>query len=101
MTRKNRTPSDRTHTEEPTMPRPTKAPDHAASSSQLLATSASLPTRYLWPEDVSVILGVPVETLYAWRKRNYGPRAAKVGRHLRYDPDEVSHWFAAQTTVEA
>lgn len=50
----------------------------------------------LWTvEQVSEYLGVSPETLYAWRKRPkpYGPRAGKVGRHLRYDPDEVRTWF--------
>jgi predicted DNA-binding transcriptional regulator AlpA len=48
----------------------------------------------LWSvDDVSAFLGVPVETLYQWRKRHYGPRAGRVGRHLRYEPDEVRAWF--------
>src|SRR6266545_4998992 len=38
----------------------------------------------LWSvDDVSAFLGVPVETLYQWRKRRYGPPAARVGRYLR------------------
>ena len=48
----------------------------------------------LWTvEDVSTFLGVPVSTLYQWRHRRIGPRAAKVGRHLRYDPAEVRSWL--------
>lgn len=48
----------------------------------------------LWTvEDVSRYLGVPVETLYRWRKVRYGPRAARVGRHLRYDPEDVRVWL--------
>ncbi|WP_229069006.1 helix-turn-helix domain-containing protein [Actinoplanes sp. DH11] len=46
--------------------------------------------------DVAVYLGVPVETLYTWRKRHYGPPAARIGRHLRYDPDTVRAWFHDQ-----
>lgn len=48
------------------------------------------------PEDVANYLGVPIETIYAWRKKGYGPQAARVGKHLRYDPDTVRAWFAAQ-----
>jgi predicted DNA-binding transcriptional regulator AlpA len=52
----------------------------------------------LWDiDDVSAFLRVPVETLYQWRKRKYGPPAAKVGKHLRYDPTEVRDWFSDQT----
>lgn len=51
----------------------------------------------LWSvEDVSTFLGVPVETLYQWRKRRYGPPAARVGRHLRYDPADVRAWVKAR-----
>ncbi|SCF13639.1 transcriptional regulator, AlpA family [Micromonospora coriariae] len=52
----------------------------------------------LWTvEDVSTYLGVPVQTLYTWRKRRIGPPAGRVGRHLRYDPDVVRAWFADQS----
>jgi excisionase family DNA binding protein len=48
----------------------------------------------LWSvDDVAAFLRVPVETLYQWRKRKYGPPAARVGRHLRYDPADVRAWF--------
>ncbi|MEU1753997.1 helix-turn-helix domain-containing protein [Micromonospora matsumotoense] len=54
----------------------------------------------LWTvDDVSAHLGVPVQTLYTWRKRRTGPPAARVGRHLRYDPDAVRAWFVQQTAA--
>jgi DNA-binding transcriptional MerR regulator len=46
--------------------------------------------------EVAAFLRVPVETLYTWRKRRYGPPAARVGRHLRYDADGVRAWFREQ-----
>jgi len=49
--------------------------------------------------EVAAYLRVPVETLYAWRKRHYGPPARKVGRHLRYDPSAVRAWFHAEEAV--
>jgi DNA-binding transcriptional MerR regulator len=50
----------------------------------------------LWtPADVARFLGVPVATLYQWRRRGVGPPARRVGRHLRYDPDAVRAWFNA------
>jgi predicted DNA-binding transcriptional regulator AlpA len=53
-------------------------------------------TRLWGPRDVSEYLGVPVETLYQWRTRKYGPVARRVGKHLRYDPDEVAAWFKSR-----
>lgn len=51
----------------------------------------------LWGvEEVSVYLCVPVDTLYRWRKVKYGPRAARVGRHLRYDPEDVFVWVESR-----
>ncbi len=48
----------------------------------------------LWSvSDVSAFLGIPVGTLYQWRHRGRGPRARKVGRHLRYDPADVQAWL--------
>lgn len=48
----------------------------------------------LWTaKDVSTYLGVPVSTLYQWRYRGIGPRARRIGRHLRYDPADVRAWL--------
>lgn len=49
----------------------------------------------LWtPEDVSTYLGVPIETLYRWRYLGTGPKAVRIGKHLRYDPADVYAWVA-------
>ncbi|MDG6102355.1 helix-turn-helix domain-containing protein [Dactylosporangium aurantiacum] len=50
-------------------------------------------------DEVAAYLRVPVETLYTWRKRHYGPPAAKIGRHLRYDPADVRAWFRQQSAA--
>jgi predicted DNA-binding transcriptional regulator AlpA len=50
--------------------------------------------------DVSNYLGVPVETLYAWRKARTGPPVARIGRYLRYDPDAVRAWFTRQAAAQ-
>ena len=50
----------------------------------------------LWTvRDVSEFLRVPVQTLYSWRVQGYGPPARRVGKHLRYRPDDVVHWVEA------
>ena len=57
-------------------------------------TTTTISTEALWgPEDVSAYLGVPVQTLYQWRRRKYGPQARRMGKHLRWNPDAVRAWF--------
>lgn len=46
--------------------------------------------------EVARYLRIPVTTLYQWRHRGYGPAGTRVGRYVRYDPDDVRAWFAAQ-----
>jgi DNA-binding transcriptional MerR regulator len=40
--------------------------------------------------------GLPPETLRYWRHIGRGPRAYKIGRHIRYRPSEVEEWLRAQ-----
>ncbi|MER5861229.1 helix-turn-helix domain-containing protein [Streptomyces sp900105245] len=52
-----------------------------------------LPDQYLTPEDLVIMLRLPsVETVYQWRRKGTGPRGFRVGRHLRFDPDDVRAW---------
>ncbi|MFE9046723.1 helix-turn-helix transcriptional regulator [Streptomyces rubiginosohelvolus] len=60
-----------------------------------------LPDRYLTPLDLADLLGVPVETVYQWRRKDTGPRGFRVGRHLRYDPEDVRAWVATLMDEEA
>lgn len=56
-------------------------------------------TEPLWTaRDVADFLGVPVSTLYQWRYRHTGPRACRVGRHLRYRSTDVLAWVEQQVT---
>jgi hypothetical protein len=51
----------------------------------------------LWTiNQVADYLKIPVQTLRTWRKNRTGPAAARIGRHLRYDPDQVRAWVAHQ-----
>lgn len=48
----------------------------------------------LWTvQDVSEYLRVPVQTLYSWRVQGYGPPARRMGKHLRYRPEDVMAWL--------
>ncbi|GAA4656271.1 hypothetical protein GCM10023347_01820 [Streptomyces chumphonensis] len=59
-----------------------------------MTVARTLPQRYLSPVDLADLLGVPIETVYQWRRKRTGPRGFRVGRHLRYDPEDVRHWVA-------
>jgi len=51
----------------------------------------------LWTvADLSAFPGVPVPTLYRWRRYRCGPPGHKIGRHLRYLPEEVIAWLRDQ-----
>ena len=54
----------------------------------------------LRPGDVSERLGVPVTTLYSWRVRGEGPPALRVGKHLRWDRDDLEAWIENQKAEE-
>ena len=48
----------------------------------------------LWTvRDVADYLQVPVQTLYSWRAQGYGPSARRMGKHLRYRPEDVTSWL--------
>jgi predicted DNA-binding transcriptional regulator AlpA len=47
----------------------------------------------LWSiQDVAEYLGIPVKTLYDWRSHQYGPVGRKIGRYVRYRPEDVYRW---------
>jgi hypothetical protein len=55
--------------------------------------SLPLPDQYLTPEDLVTMLRLPsVETVYQWRRKSIGPRGFRVGRYLRFDPEDVRAW---------
>lgn len=52
----------------------------------------------LWTiNEVAEFLQVPVGTLYAWRTKNYGPRGTRIGRYVRYNPEDVFAWLESIT----
>ncbi|MEV7702086.1 helix-turn-helix domain-containing protein [Streptomyces sp. NPDC088922] len=61
-----------------------------------------LPSRYLTPDDLVEMFELPsVETVYQWRRKRTGPRGFRVGRHLRFDPDDVRAWVDSRRSEEA
>jgi excisionase family DNA binding protein len=57
------------------------------------------PDRWMTPEEVAERLRVPRATLYAWRYKNIGPAAVRLGRHLRYRVEAVEAWEREQENL--
>ncbi|MEU9346380.1 helix-turn-helix domain-containing protein [Streptomyces sp. NPDC048278] len=55
-----------------------------------------LPDRYLTPDDIADIFGVPLETVYQWRRKRTGPPGFRIGKHLRYDPADVRAYVTSR-----
>ncbi len=47
-------------------------------------------------DDLAAELKVPVRTIYAWRTKGRGPRAATFGKHLRFRRADVDAWIDSQ-----
>ena len=62
---------------------------------------SGLPDRYLTPDDIAELFGVPLETVYQWRRKRTGPPGFRAGKHLRFDPAAVARWIDARTTEAA
>ncbi|OLT29471.1 hypothetical protein BJF83_11205 [Nocardiopsis sp. CNR-923] len=55
------------------------------------------PRPALWSvKDTAAFLRVPPKTLYEWRYKGDGPPSHRVGRYVRYLPDEVHAWVLTQ-----
>lgn len=50
-------------------------------------------------DDLSDVLGVPVNTLYQWRTKGYGPTGLRVGKYVRYRPGDVQAWVDRQAVA--
>ncbi|MCS7483099.1 helix-turn-helix transcriptional regulator [Umezawaea endophytica] len=56
----------------------------------------------LWSiEELSEYLGVPVQTIYQWRTKKYGPPGRRMGKHVRFRPEDVETWVDSLSTEVA
>lgn len=60
----------------------------------VVESECEIPRDRMWSvEEVSYYLGVPVGPLYSWRVQRRGPASHRLGRFLRYRPEDVDAWF--------
>ncbi|EXG80270.1 helix-turn-helix domain-containing protein [Cryptosporangium arvum] len=52
-------------------------------------------TEWLTVDELAAELKVPKATIYKWRANREGPRAAQIGRHLRFRRGDVDAWLEA------
>lgn len=52
---------------------------------------------YLSVDELAQYLQLSKETIYHWRLEGTGPKATKLGKHLRYSRENVQAWLQART----
>jgi predicted DNA-binding transcriptional regulator AlpA len=64
----------------------------------LALLSAAADERWLSMSELAERFGMPIQTLYDWKRRGYGPKAVRLGRgprgFLRYRLSEVERFEA-------
>lgn len=54
----------------------------------------------LWtPGELAAFLRLPEKTLRKWRSERTGPTWLKIGRHVRYEPEQVRNWLLGREEV--
>lgn len=43
--------------------------------------------------EIAEKLGVPLSTLYEYRKQGTGPKTVRIGRHFRVSESELEQWL--------
>ncbi|WP_392872341.1 helix-turn-helix transcriptional regulator [Streptomyces sp. LN499] len=61
---------------------------------------SGLPDRYLTADDIAEMFGVPLETVYQWRRKRTGPPGFRIGKYVRYDPAEVRAYVTQRKNVD-
>ena len=51
------------------------------------------------PTELADMLNVSVRTVYTWKSNGTGPRAIKVGKHIRYRTSDVEQWLEDQAVA--
>jgi excisionase family DNA binding protein len=49
--------------------------------------------KYLTYKEISVLLNIPLRSLYQYNKEGLGPKTSKIGRHLRVAMSDLETWL--------
>jgi excisionase family DNA binding protein len=55
---------------------------------------------WLTVRELAERLRVPVQTVYVWRHKRYGPRGIRVGGHVLFRRTEVERWERDQERAQ-
>ncbi len=72
------------------------AASRSSASKESEGTKRAVRYPLLSVKEVAELLQVSVRTIYDWRYRGLGPPAIRVGRHVRYELNEIDRWLASQ-----
>jgi hypothetical protein len=53
----------------------------------------------LSPDEVQEVYNIPITTLEKWRSKKIGPPYHKLGKHIRYKPQDVDKWVDSKKIV--
>ena len=57
------------------------------------------PGQLLTIDQLSEWLQVPKQTVYKWRSCGDGPRGYRIGKHVRFEVNEVERWLSEQHEI--
>jgi len=58
--------------------------------------ASAITPAFLTQAEAARLLGVPARTLESWRLERTGPPWLKLGRHVKYDREEILAWAKEQ-----
>ncbi|WP_050055748.1 helix-turn-helix domain-containing protein [Pseudarthrobacter siccitolerans] len=51
---------------------------------------------WLTPKEICAQLQIPEQTFYQWRVKHVGPKAHRIGKHLRISRRDFEAWLSAR-----
>jgi excisionase family DNA binding protein len=60
------------------------------------STTEAAEEQWLTPKEICTQLQIPEQTFYQWRVKHIGPRAYRIGRHLRISRSDFNAWLSSR-----
>lgn len=71
---------------------PTVEYQSASSAARAALEMRVLLQHFLTAQELADYVGVPLSTVYRWRRVNSGPVGVRIGKHLRFRISDVETW---------